>query len=430
MAEDLKDFRADAGWTENLRHHSDPNRIGSRTVLSSERFNPGPPIQATDGRPPHKGSATQYARSAPPVRRPLTDPQSISAPPSYYDVPMLKQPVWKWQIATYFYLGGLSAGACVLSRAAERAGGSKFRDLTRVGAYIALATILPCPPLLIWDLGDPKRFHHMLRVWKPGSPMNFGTWTIVAYSGMATFEAVRQYLNQNARRLTHQQRTNLLKVMNNGTVMAFHDAAGIPFALIVAGYTGVLLSCTSNPLWCKNPWIGPLFSASAISTGAEALSLALDLTTREVGNESSSHSVLRTVDSVAHAAEITFMEGFMRYAGQKAAALKHGRMSVHRRLSTGAILLSEVLKHLPVRRDLRKPIRMLASLFGLTGGYLLRWAMVFGGHESASDPDTCRLVSAPGNSAKAIDSTAPAATGRLADASRVPLAVSSLRRQG
>src|SRR5690348_12079959 len=152
------------------------------------RFEPRPMGEVIPPTP-----ATAHARpglASPEVRR--HDPQSMPAEPSYYDVPMLKQPVWKWQIATYFYLGGLSAGAYVLSRVAERAGGRRYEDLTRVGSYVAMAGLIPSPPLLIWDLGDPKRFHHMLRVWKPSSPMNFGTWSIVAYSGMATFEVVRQ----------------------------------------------------------------------------------------------------------------------------------------------------------------------------------------------------------------------------------------------
>src|SRR5437870_13794814 len=92
--------------------------------------------------------------------------------PSYYDIALLQAPVWKWEIASYFFFGGVSSGAYLISRLAERFGGGRYRDVARVGSYVALASFLPCPPLLIHDLGDPKRFHHMLRVWKPSSPMN------------------------------------------------------------------------------------------------------------------------------------------------------------------------------------------------------------------------------------------------------------------
>ena len=69
------------------------------------------------------------------------------------------------------------------------AGGGRdgpFADLTKWGTTVGWLSLLPCPPLLIADLGDPKRFHHMLRVFKPGSPMSVGTWTLLTYSGAAT----------------------------------------------------------------------------------------------------------------------------------------------------------------------------------------------------------------------------------------------------
>src|SRR5881392_3757695 len=86
---------------------------------------------------------------------------------SYYDVSFLKPPLWKWEIASYFFLGGVSAGSYILGRVAEQFGGRRYVPLTRWGTWLAAGTILPCAPLLIHDLGDPKRFHHMLRVWKP-----------------------------------------------------------------------------------------------------------------------------------------------------------------------------------------------------------------------------------------------------------------------
>jgi formate-dependent nitrite reductase membrane component NrfD len=183
--------------------------------------------------------------------------------------------------------------------------------------------------------------------------------------------------------------------MNNGTLLLLHDAAGIPFALMVAGYTGVLLSCTANPLWSKNPWLGPLFSASAISTGAEALSLALDLTTRDRGVESSSHSILRKVDTAAHVAELACMAGFGRHAGERAKVLNRGAIKTHHRISLGGIIAAEVLKQLPVGPRLQKPVRMVAAALGLAAGFSMRWSMVFGGHAAAADQHLSRDVSRP-----------------------------------
>lgn len=398
--DDKKDFHYGSGWSENLRHRPDPNRVSSLHTPSPGRFDPQPRSAA----PIPPDPATLHAGRTPPTsalaRR--HDPQSIPAEPSYYDIPMLKQPVWKWQIASYFYFGGITAGAYVISRIADRFGGDKFRDMSRLGTYLSLAALAPCPPLLIWDLGDPKRFHHMLRVFKPQTPMNLGTWSILAYSGMSATEALRRYMEDLGHRLHPNRQSALVKVMNNPVVLFLHDAAGVPFALMVAGYTGVLLSCTSNPLWCKNPWLGPLFSASAISNGAGAISLAMDLTTKTDGTESAAHSLLRKVDTAGHAAELACAAGFTRFAGKKAKPLLRGSMKKHYLFSIGGIVAAEILKHAPVRASMKKPVRMFATALGLAAGFSLRWAMVFGGHEAAADPHASRLVSRPKDSAKQI----------------------------
>src|SRR4051794_26974191 len=132
------------------------------------------PGHATITEPPRFHGTTQPSQVQPPEAR-----------PAYYDVSMLKPPVWEKPIGVYFFLGGLAAGAYLLARVAERAGGERYRPITRAGSAVALLGALPCAPLLIEDLGDPKRFHHMLRVFKPESPMNFGAWALTTFSGAA-----------------------------------------------------------------------------------------------------------------------------------------------------------------------------------------------------------------------------------------------------
>jgi formate-dependent nitrite reductase membrane component NrfD len=469
VAEDKTDVPFEAEWTENLRHRPDPNRVSSLQTPSPGRFEKRPPAAAalpTDTGTLHiaredipsagapgegeGGGRTAESRShlrttpPPPLPSPgvpgegerlagyapTTLPTSTTTEPSYYDIPILQQPVWKWEIACYFYLGGLSAGAYLLGRAADRAGGKAHRKLSRIASYIALGALIPCPPLLIADLGDPKRFHHMLRVWKPSTPMNLGTWSIVAYSGMAGYEVVRQYLREHERALSPRRRANLLKLMNNGVLLALHDAAGIPFSLMVAGYTGVLLSCTSNPLWCKNPWLGPLFSASAIATGAEAVSLALDLTDKSDGAGCQSQQVLQHIDTVAHAAELACTEGFRRFAGEKGSPLRRGAMRKHHLISIGGILAAETLKRLPVEDALRKPVRMVAAALGLMAGFSLRWSMIYAGHAAAADPHLSRVVSRPDDSAKRVGGNMPGAGERLARSTSLPQAPTRSRGNG
>src|SRR5437764_297947 len=192
----------DVPWADNLRHRADPNRV-SRLQIA-----------------PDAGSARAPVISTTRPMVPYT--QDASKEPSYYDVSPLKSPPWKWEIASYFFLGGLSAGAYAISRMAERHGAERYRDITRVGAWTALLSFLPCPPLLIHDLGDPKRFHHMLRVFKPSSPMSLGTWTIMGYSGMAATQVIREYLRDQ--HVLPEARTKLSK-LTRSTLLLVHDAA-------------------------------------------------------------------------------------------------------------------------------------------------------------------------------------------------------------
>src|SRR5690242_10894147 len=99
---------------------------------------------------------------------------------TYYDVPLLKPPVWTWEVPTYFFVGGAAGGAAVIGAIAQITGtnGSLARDarwLAAAGAPISAA-------LLTADLGRPERFINMLRVFKPQSPMSIGSWTLTAFS--------------------------------------------------------------------------------------------------------------------------------------------------------------------------------------------------------------------------------------------------------
>jgi len=54
--------------------------------------------------------------------------------------------------------------------------------VAKVAYPVALVLLLVDLALLVSDLGDPLRFHHMLRVFKPRSPMSVGTWCLVIFS--------------------------------------------------------------------------------------------------------------------------------------------------------------------------------------------------------------------------------------------------------
>ncbi|GHO84534.1 NrfD/PsrC family molybdoenzyme membrane anchor subunit [Dictyobacter formicarum] len=65
---------------------------------------------------------------------------------TYYDYPVLKAPVWSWEIIWYFFMGGLAGGCYVLATIASLFGSKEDRVVARVGYYVSLLALLPCPP--------------------------------------------------------------------------------------------------------------------------------------------------------------------------------------------------------------------------------------------------------------------------------------------
>ncbi|MEU1364359.1 NrfD/PsrC family molybdoenzyme membrane anchor subunit, partial [Micromonospora zamorensis] len=180
---------------------------------------------------------------------------------SYYGRPILKAPVWKWDIAAYLFTGGLAAGSSLL------AAGGQLTDrpaLRRVGRVTALAAVSASAVFLVKDLGRPARFHHMLRVAKPTSPMSVGTWILTAYGPAAGVAAIAEAAGVLPRH-------GLLGLVGRALPSVGHVAgllaAGTAPAL--ATYTGVLLADTAVPSWHEAyPELPVIFAGSALASGA------------------------------------------------------------------------------------------------------------------------------------------------------------------
>src|SRR5947209_7184857 len=181
----------------------------------------------------HQDVRETAGKGARPVPEPKERAESTADRDSYYGLPMLKEPVWKWPIPTYFYVGGLAGATAALGMAAGRFGGPELRPLCERTRIIAAGGAVASSALLIWDLGRPSRFLNMMRVFRPTSPMNLGTWILSAFGGFATVAA-------------------LLRHRHTGVLGSAGDAAACAAGLLgipLAGYTGVLLANTSVPLW-------------------------------------------------------------------------------------------------------------------------------------------------------------------------------------
>ena len=169
---------------------------------------------------------------------------------SYYDLPLLKPPVWTWEVPVYFFVGGAAGAASVIAAAAQLTGNDE--QLVQDARWIAFIGATASAPLLISDLGRPERFLNMLRVFKPQSPMSVGVWTLAAFGGATAGAALLPW-----------------KPLKNVS-----GIAAAATGLVMATYTGVLLGVSAIPLWKEHAHFLPVhFGASALGSAVSLLEL-------------------------------------------------------------------------------------------------------------------------------------------------------------
>lgn len=294
---------------------------------------------------------------------------------AYKDVPILHQPTWKHEIAGYFYFGGLSSGAFAIGALADLFGGKRQRGLARTAHAVAFLTMAPCAPLLIADLGKPGRFHHMLRIFKPSSPMNLGAWTLTAHGGFSTLLALRL--------LAEHGKLPLLGDLLEAIPAPLLSAAGMPTALTLGTYTGVLLGTNAIPVWATSPLLAALFMVSSLSTGSAAVSLASTITGRD---SEVAHEALSPLTIAVGSTELATTAAYIVTSGPAAKHLVTGKAAMLIRgatiLTAAGIVLEVVSSKSPGNRKL---LSGLAAAATLAGGALLRWGIVNAGHESGRD---------------------------------------------
>lgn len=282
--------------------------------------------------------------------------------PTYYDRPVLKAPVWSWEIPLYYFTGG-AAGACLVLGAAAQL--DRTGHLNRVTQRCHWAGIIGSSisaVLLIDDLGMPSRFLHMLRVFRPTSPMNMGTWIL---SGAApTAITAGLFL----------RRGGFLRLIGEGCGFA----SGV-FGMGLATYTGVLVGNSALPLWQSSRRILPLlFGASAVASAGSLFEL--------LPESAQERRITRTFGTIGRAAELAAavaMEKHVARVPQVARPLRSGFSGFLWRAATLLTAASLVTSLLP-RSSRRK--RVVAGVLGTAGSLALRYAVHTAGVASANDP--------------------------------------------
>jgi formate-dependent nitrite reductase membrane component NrfD len=166
--------------------------------------------------------------------------------------------------------------------------------------------------------------------------------------------------------------------------------SGIFFAAFLGGYTGVLLSATSVPLWSRSKLLGGIFISSAISTSSALIGLVL----RIVGAPGTALHKLERLEWAALLIEMTGLLAFLRGSGRVARPLvgagpdEKGRTFWSLVFGSGLMLpwLLQSVGLLGKHTEKRGRGRgILISLLVLIGGYFLRKTLIDAGYTSSMD---------------------------------------------
>lgn len=294
---------------------------------------------------------------------------------TYYGKPVIKAAHWRWLVINYFFLAALTGASAAIATLADLF--TKDHRLAQFARYLALATAIPAPILLVFDLGRPERALNMFRILKLRSPMSLGSWALLLHGLSAGALGSLQLLADITRRDT-------LGGLRRGL-----GIVTMPISLFVAGYTGVLLAATNVPLWARNYLLmGPTFITSAFSSALSALALMLHLAGDERPETAQG---LARAETICLAAELGLLLASVQRLGALGKPLTSGRWG--RLFWPGTFLggvvlpLTLLLRGQTRSKEETQQSRVVAAILALLGGYILRMVMIFAGKDSADRPE-------------------------------------------
>jgi formate-dependent nitrite reductase membrane component NrfD len=291
-----------------------------------------------------------------------TTPASTRDGTTYYGLPVLKEPVWTWEVPAYFYIGGAAGAAATIGAVLQLLDGDNSARLVTRCRDIAAAGTVVGSGLLVRDLGRPERFLNMLRVFKPRSPLNLGSWILMTAGGLSATSAVLSRSRGVGRRL-------------GGFAGLGAGAVGLP----LSGYTAVLLAGTAVPVWKASRRSLPvLFVASATGAACSLLELG-DFDEKEL-------RAVRRLGTVAQLSELALAKAVEHESGGPGGAgrpYEEGISGTLWKASTVCTVTSLAVDTL-TRRS--RSGRVAAAIAGTLGSIALRFSVWLAGRASVRDP--------------------------------------------
>ena len=285
----------------------------------------------------------------------------IPRKPGYYGEPVVRPPVWTREIGLYFFIGGIGGMSAVIASVAIL---FHHLDLIRAAMWLAAIATILSPILLIMDLGRPRLFLNMLRVFKHQSAMSMGAWILSGF-GTCTVPALIA-VELHFHHVFGGTMGQLVRIAAG--IFIFGSAL---FGMLLATYTGVLIGATVIPAWFLHRVLLPIhFGTAGLGSAAAWLEL--------IGHRIPALNAIGYYAATVETALLIWLS-----------INKHGTAdrAIHQHGSGWLIRIGEILNG---------PLALILRLFGLVpfaaisfliGALVSRFGWIAVGRVSGADPE-------------------------------------------
>lgn len=230
--------------------------------------------------------------------------------------------VWDWIIAIYLFLAGMSAGSVMISIYLKRKvieGDPADNGILKATAWLAPFGIISGLTILIFHLTKPLMFWKIMIYYNTSSVMSMGVMLFNIYM-IVLFAWIAIIFKETIMKYAPKPFSFVGDVIDKITKLENAIELFLGFlAILLAAYTGFLLSALKTYPMLNNPVLPILFLFSSLSSGAAACMLFGILGFKESPHSASVkwvHSFERPVVLFELFVMVTFFTGLIFAGGQ------------------------------------------------------------------------------------------------------------------
>lgn len=303
-----------------------------------------------------------------------------------YELTQLKSPDFPFQIILYLFVGGIAAGAYLVSALIQAYGGKLAKAGLHRAYYVTFLLMPVAGLLLILKLEQKGRFINVLWQGRDGtfmlntnSPMSVGAWVLSVFSIFAVLGVLYAFKKDGVLQYNWANKLYILATaLHEGTIAKVYLTVGSFFAAWFSVYLGILVTTTHLPAWNATPLIPTLWIITAVATGVSVVILTL-LFSKRSSEYTDYIQGLNNIVISAIVLNILAIVAFVIGLGQWSEAVNGGIFGI---LLWGGtvvlgLLIPLLLKVKPGLLGLKTSL-VASSVLVLVGGFILRYVVVMG----------------------------------------------------